>query len=337
MAVAAPSQQATMKAIVHHEYGPPDVLALEDVARPEAADDAVLVRVHAASANPADWHAMAGAPFLARTQNGLRKPKTHLLGTDFAGVVEAVGKNVTGFKEGDEVFGGRTGAFAEYVSVKNAVALKPANISFEQAAAVPIAGITALQGLRDKGQLQSGQKVVINGASGGVGTFAVQIAKALGADVTGVCSTRNVDLVRSLGADRVIDYTQEDFTRSGEHYDLLADIGGGRSWSDLTRVLAPDGKVVMIGGKISNRITGVSLRHLLRLRFASLFGGHKGMFFIAKLNRPDLEFLAELMAVGKVKPVIERRYELDEIAEAMRYVGTRHCRAKLVIDVIGAA
>jgi NADPH:quinone reductase-like Zn-dependent oxidoreductase len=338
MSVVAPAQETTtMKAIVYREYGSPDVLELRDVEKPGATDDSVLVRVHAASANPADWHGMTGSPFLARTTNGLRKPKAGRLGIDFAGTVEAVGKKMAGFKEGDEVFGGRTGAFAEYVSVKNAIAPKPPNITFEEAAAVPVAGVTALQGLRDKGELQPGQKVLINGASGGVGTFAVQIAKALGAEVTGICSTRNVDMVRSLGADRVIDYTQEDFTRGEERYDLLADIGGGRTWSDLTRVLAPEGKVVMIGGPISNRLTGVSVRHLIRLRLTSLFGGHKGTFFIAKLNRPDLEFLAELITAGKVKPVVERRYELGEIAEAMGYVGTKHCRAKLVIDVVGTS
>ncbi len=237
-----------MKAIVHYRYGSPDVLELVDVDKPVPAGDEVLVRVRASSVNPAEWYEMTGL-LVARPQAGLRKPKEPRLGTDFAGVVEAVGSSVEDFKPGDEVFGARTGAFAEYVSVRNAIAPKPANVSFEQAAGVPIAGLTALQGLRDHGQVQSGQKVLINGASGGVGTFAVQIAKAFGAEVTGVCSTGKVDLVRSLGADHVVDYAQEDFTQSGERYDLFLDIAGSRSWSECKRVLKPDSTFVLIGAK----------------------------------------------------------------------------------------
>ncbi len=239
-----------MKAIVLCDYGPPDVLKLEDVEKPVPADDQVLVRVRAASVNPLDWHRMRGTPYVGRAEMGLRKPKNTGLGVDFAGTVESVGRNVTRFRPGDEVFGGRTGAFGQYVTVRQdrAVVPKPANLTFEQAAAVPVAAITALQGLRDVGRLQPGQKVLINGASGGVGTFAVQIAKALGADVTGVCSTRNVELVRSIGADRVVDYTREDFTKSGERYDLILDNVGNHSLSECRRALNPKGRYVMVGG-----------------------------------------------------------------------------------------
>lgn len=230
-----------MKAIVYHKYGSPDVLEFQEIEKPDLADDGVLARVRAASINPADWYAVTGTPYVARIKVGLLKPKSNRLGVDFAGTVEAVGRDVTQFRPGDEVFGGRSGAFAEYVCVRNAVAPKPANVTFEEAAAVPVAALTALQGLRDKGQIQSGQKVLINGASGGVGTFAVQIAKAFGAEVTGVCSTRNVDLVRSIGADHVIDYTREDFTRSDRRYDLMLDVAGSRSWSRVQARTQPAG------------------------------------------------------------------------------------------------
>jgi NADPH:quinone reductase-like Zn-dependent oxidoreductase len=333
MSVTAPTQMTTMKAIVRHTYGSPEVLELREVERPALLDDGVLVRVHAASVNPADWHGMTGTPLLARTQGGLRRPKSEFLGIDFAGTVEAVGKDVTDLREGDEVFGGRSGAFAEYVCVKNAVALKPASATLEEAAAVPVAAITALQGLRDKGKLEPGQKVLINGASGGVGTFAVQIAKALGAEVTGVCSTRNVELVDSLGADHVIDYTQEDFTRRGDRYDLLLDVAGGRSWPECQRVLEPSAMYVMVGGPKPNRLIGVSLRHLARLRLASLRGSRKAVFFIAKLNREDLAFIGELMEAGKVRSVIDRRYDLSELPEAMGYLAEGHARGKIVITI----
>jgi NADPH:quinone reductase-like Zn-dependent oxidoreductase len=335
MTVQAPPQQTTMKAIVYDRYGSPDVLELRDVEKPVAADDEVLVRVHATSVNPVDWHTMTGWPYLVRMMGGLRTPKSKRLGVDFAGTVEAVGKDVTHFQPGDEVFGGRNGAFAEYVCVREerAVAPKPASLTFEQAAAVPVAALTALQGLRDKGQVQPGQKVLINGASGGVGTFAVQIAKALGAEVTGVCSTRNVDLVQSLGADRVIDYTREDFTRSEERYDLMLDVAGGRSWSECSRVLTPEATVVQVGGPKLNRLTGVSLRHLARTRLASMVGSRKVVLFLAKMPKEDLLFLHELLEAGKVTPVVDRRYELSEIAEALAYLGEGHARGKVVVTV----
>src|SRR5712691_2830069 len=263
-----------MKAIVYRTYGSPNVLHLEETATPTPTDDQVLIRVRAASVNPYDWHFMRGKPYIMRMMiGGLRKPKDTRLGVDFAGTVEAVGKNVTRFKPGDEVFGGRTGAFAEYVCVREsrAVALKPANVTFEQAASVPIAGITALQGVRDKGKVQPGQKVLIYGASGGVGTFAVQIAKSMGADVTGVCSTKNLDMVRSLGADHVIDYTKEDFTKGDQRYDVILDNVANHSLSECRRVLNPDGKYVLIGGGGVNegRWLGPGLTHALKAMFLS--------------------------------------------------------------------
>jgi NADPH:quinone reductase-like Zn-dependent oxidoreductase len=320
-----------MKAIVYHKYGSPDVLELREIDRPVVTDDEVLVRIHASSVNPAEWHAMTGL-YIARTQLGLLKPKNTRLGVDFAGVVEAVGGNVKRFRPGDEVFGGRNGAFAEYVCVREdrAVVLKPADVTFEQAAAVPVAALTALQGLRDKGQIQPGQQVLINGASGGVGTFAVQIAKSFGAEVTGVCSTRNVDMVRSLGADHVVDYTQEDFTRSERRYDLLLDIAGSRSWSECKRVLNPKAIFVIVGGPKTNRWIG-PLSHVVKVRLASLRASQKVIFFVAKLNKEDLVVLQELLEAGKVTPVIDRRYELSELPEAMRYLGAGHAQGKVVI------
>jgi NADPH:quinone reductase-like Zn-dependent oxidoreductase len=320
-----------MKAIVHHEYGSPDVLELVDVDKPVPSDEEVLVRVHASSVNPAEWHAVTGL-LVARTRAGLLKPKEPRLGADFAGVVEAVGGNVADFKPGDEVFGGRTGAFAEYVCVRNAIAPKPANVTFEQAAAVPIAALTALQGLRAKGQLQAGQKVLINGASGGVGTFAVQIAKALGAEVTGVCSTRKVEMVRSLGADHVVDYTREDFTRSEARYDLMLDIAGSRSWSEYKRVLKPEATFVLIGSQKSSRLLG-PLSHMIKVRLASLRASQKMTFFIAKLTREDLQVMRGLIEAGKVTPVVERTYPLSETADALRYLGEGHAQGKIVITM----
>jgi len=322
-----------MKAIVYCDYGSPAVLKLEDVEKPTAGDDQVLVRVRAASVNPLDWHVMRGTPRFARFSMGLRKPKEIRLGVDFAGTVEAVGKNVTGFKSGDDVFGARTGAFGEYVSVRadRALVLKPANITFEQAASVPIAAITALQGLRDKAHLQPGQKVLINGASGGVGTFAVQIAKSLGADVTGVCSTKNVDLVRSLGADKVIDYTKEDFTKSEQLYDVILDNVGNHSLLDCRRVLKPQGKYVMVGGPSGQWITPMD-----RAAYAALlskFVNQEMGTFLAKLKKEDLTLLGDLMQAGKVKAVIDRRYKLSEVPEAIRYLEQGHARGKVVITV----
>ena len=271
-----------MKAICYTKYGSPDVLELQDVEKPAPKDDEVLVKVYASSVNPVQWYTMTGL-FLARIGNGLVKPKDTRLGSDFAGVVEAVGKDVTHLKKGDEVFGGRGGAFAEYVCVRDAVTSKPANLTFEQAAAAPTAAISALQGLRDYGQIQAGQKVLINGASGGVGTFAVQIAKAFGAEVTGVCSTKNVDIARSLGADHVIDYTREDFTRNGRRYDLFFDIVGSRSWRECKCVLNPEARFIIVGGPKTNRWIG-PLSHVIKVRLASLGASQKGVFFVAKFN-----------------------------------------------------
>jgi len=316
---------------VYEKYGSTDVLELREVDEPELTDDGVLVRVRAAAINPADWYAMSGL-LVGRVQTGLRRPKSKGIGTDFAGTVEAVGKDVTGFGPGDEVYGARAGALAEYVNVRIGVGRKPANLTFEEAAAVPVAAVTGLQGLRDKGQVRAGQKVLINGASGGVGTFAVQIAKALGAHVTGVCSTRNVETARSLGADRVIDYTQEDFTRSSERHDLMLDIAGSRSWSELKRVLEPDATVVVVGAPKGNRLIG-PLGHIVKLRLASLPGSRKAVFFIAKVDRTNLSVLRELIESGQVKPVIDRRYELGEVADAFRYLGEGHAQGKLVVAI----
>jgi NADPH:quinone reductase-like Zn-dependent oxidoreductase len=321
-----------MKAIVRTTYGPPEVLELGEIDKPVPAEDEVLVRVRATSVNPVDWHTLTGTPYLLRLQEGLRGPKSEQLGVDFAGTVEAVGANVTGVQPGDDVFGGRSGAFAEYVSVRDAVVRKPPNLSVEQAAAVPIAGLTALQGLRDKGGLQSGQKVLINGASGGVGTFAVQIAKALGAEVTGVCSTRNVDQARSLGADRVVDYTQEDVTRSGERYDVLLDIAGNRTWKELTRVLADEATLVLVGGPKTNRWIG-PMGHLANLKLHSLGRSRRVAPFLAKLNKDDLESLGKLLEDGSVTPVVERSYELGETADALSYLGEGHAQGKIVVTV----
>lgn len=322
-----------MKAMVRSSYGKPDVLRLEEVEKPELADDGVLVRVRASSVNRADWYMLTGTPvLLARAQSGLFKPKTRFVGTDFSGIVEAVGKDVSGFRPGDEVFGARSGAFAEYVCVRNGVAHKPANVTFEEAAAVPVAALTALQGLRDKANVKAGQKVLVNGASGGVGTFAVQIAKALGAEVTAVCRSRNVELARSLGADRVIDYTREDFTKSGERYDVLFDVAGSRTWSECKRVLEPEAIVVMAGAPKGGRLLG-PVRHLARKWIASRFGRRKAVFFVAKFNKQDMAVLAELLESGKVKPVVERSYELSECAEALRYMGEGHAQGKVVIAV----
>ena len=322
-----------MKAIVHNTYGSPDVLELQEIDKPDPTDDEVLVRVRAASVNPVDWYSLTGTPYVGRMQMGLRKPKGNSVRIDFAGTVEAVGRDVTEFRPGDEVFG-RSGAFAEYVCVPadEALALKPANLTFEQAAAVPLAALTALQGLRDTGQLQPGGKVLINGASGGVGTFAVQIAKALGAEVTGVCSTRNVDLVRSLGADHVIDYTQEDFTRSDRRYDLMLDLAGSRSWSACRRVLNPQATLVIVGAPKGNRLLG-PLSHMVRVRLAAVRSSQKALFFIAKFNKADMVVLRELLEAGKVTPVIDRRYELSDIADALRYLGEGHAQGKIVLTV----
>jgi NADPH:quinone reductase-like Zn-dependent oxidoreductase len=321
-----------MKAVVHHRYGRPEVLELQDVERPELTDDGVLVRVHAAAINPADWFGVAGRPWIARPMMGLRAPRSPLVGIDFAGTVEAVGKDVTDLSPGDEVFGGQSGSLAEYVCAQKGVATKPANLTFEEAAAVPVAALTALQALRDRGHVGPGARVLINAGSGGVGTFAVQIAKALGAEVTAVCSTKHIELVRSLGADRVVDYTREDFTRGGERYDLVLDIAGSRSWAACRRVLAPGGLVVVVGGSKKNRLLG-PLAHIVRMKLAALRSRQKAVFFVAKVTRPDLVILRELIEAGKVTPVVERRYELSEVADVFRALGEGHLQGKLVVTV----
>jgi NADPH:quinone reductase-like Zn-dependent oxidoreductase len=310
------------------------VLQLQAIEKPAPADDQVLVRVHAAAVNPLDWHYMRGSPYIMRLGTGLGAPKETRLGVDFAGTVEAVGSEVTRYQVGDEVFGGRTGAFAEYVTVgeNRALALKPANLSFEQAAAVPIAAITALQGLRDKGRLKPGQKVLINGASGGVGTFAVQIAKALGAEVTGVCSSRNVDMVRALGADHVIDYTRENFTESGQRYDLILDNVGNHSLRAVRRALVPDGTLVIVGGSSKGNWIG-PLQGPLTAILWSPFVGQNLENFMARLDSQDLSTLADLMRAGKVTPVIDRRFSLSEVPAAIRYLEEGHARGKVIINM----
>src|SRR5438876_10002043 len=337
-----------MKAIVYHSYGPPDVLKCEEIEKPTAGDNEVLIKVRAAAVNPLDL-LFRGTSYMVRIMTGLRKPKETRIGHDVAGQVEAVGRNVTQFKPGDAVFGTCKGAFAEYACApESALVVKPDNVTFEQAASVPIAALTALQGLRlgglglrglglgglgDKGHIQPRQKVLINGASGGVGTFAVQIAKSFGADVTGVCSTRNVDMVRSIGADQVIDYTQEDFTKSGqsydERYDLILDCVGNHSLFAHRRALNPNGVCVVAGAKglwdfLTRALTAPVLSRSVSQKF---------VIFIAKLNKEDLTIMRELMATGKVTPVIDRRYSLSEVPEAIRYLEKRHARGKVVITL----
>jgi NADPH:quinone reductase-like Zn-dependent oxidoreductase len=334
---AAPAQApgaSPMRAVVYSCYGPPDVVKLEELAKPVPANDRMLVRVHAASVNPLDWHYMRGKPYIMRPMAGFGAPKDIRLGVDFAGTVEAVGKDVTRFKPGDEIFGGADGAFAEYVTVRGngSVALKPPNISFEQAAAVPIAAITALQALRDQGKVQPGQKVLINGASGGVGTFAVQIAKVLGADVTGVCSTRNLALVQSIGADHVIDYTREDFTQGSQRYDLIIDNVGSHSASEYRRVLKSNGTLVIVGGSSDGSWLG-GMSGAIAAKLLAPFVSQKIGFFLAKLNHEDLDYLRQLLQDGKITPVIDRRYKLDEAPEAIRYLEAGHARGKVVINV----
>jgi len=316
-----------MKAIVHTKYGPPDVLQLKEVEKPTPKEDEVLVKVYAASVNYSDWVYVRGKPFVARLMgSGLLKPKNMMLGADVAGRVEAVGRNIKQFRPGDDVYGDLSvcgwGGFAEYVAVpERAVALKPANLTFEEAAAVPQAAIVALQGLRDEGQIQPRGKVLINGASGGIGTFAVQIAKSFGAEVTGVCSTRNSDMVRSIGADYVIDYTREDFTQNGQRYDLILDIKAYRSISDYERALSPKGIYVLAGGSVA------------RILQTAMTRNERMVNFQVRPNQKDYVFMTELLKAGKVVPVIDRRYPLSEVAEAVRYYGEGHTRGKVVITV----
>jgi NADPH:quinone reductase-like Zn-dependent oxidoreductase len=329
-----------MKTAIHTEYGPPDVVEIADVEKPVPKDDEVLIEVRAASINPYDWHFLRGVPQLMRLVAGLRKPKDTRLGADVAGLVDSVGRSATRFRPGDAVFGVCRGALAEYVCAsQSALATKPGNITFEQGAAAGIAALTALQALRDKGRVQARQKVLVNGAAGGVGTFAVQIAKAFGAEVTGVCSTGNVELVRSIGADEVIDYTREDFTKGERRYDVILDCVGLHSLPALTRALAPGGTYVGVGGGgihpedfsgaawmaafVGRSITQVFLR---------LFGRRKLTGMLARQNTEDLETLRDLMAAGKVSPVIDRRYPLTEVREAFRYLEQGHARGKVVIS-----
>ena len=332
-----------MKAMVYTKFGPPDVLELTEIEKPTPKEDEVLVKVHAASVNSADWHLLRGEPYIARMQGtlGLRKPKNRVLGCDMAGKVEAVGKNVKMLRPGDEVFGSPFmhgfGAFAECVCVpEDLLAPKPATLSFEQAAAVPLAVSTALQGLRDHGGVEPGHKVLIIGASGGVGTFAVQIAKSFDAEVTGVCSTRNVDMVRSQGADHVIDYTREDFTRSGQKYDLIFDLVGDRSLSDCRCALTSKGALVLIGhhrlGESDGRWIG-PVDRIIKALVLSAFVSEKMASFTVKPNKEDLQFLKQLIEAGTLTPVIDRTYPLSEVPEAIRYLEEGHARGKVVITV----
>lgn len=322
-----------MQAIVYTRYGSPDVLELKEMEKPTPADNEVLINIHAASVNAADWHLIRGEPFLMRFMFGLRKPKYQIPGIDVAGVVEAVGRSVTQFQPGDEVFGDLSssgfGAFAEYVTtVENTIARKPANLTFAQAAAIPVAAVTALQALRDHGHVQAGHKVLITGAAGGVGTFAVQLARAFGAEVTGVCSTKKVDMVRALGANHVIDYTQEDFTRNGQQYDLILDAAAYRSLAAYRRALAPAGRYVMIGGATAHMFQAMLLGPLI-----SLVGKQKMGNMLANPNQADLVVLTELLEAGKITPIIDRHYPLAEVAEAIRYLEAGHARGKVVITM----
>jgi NADPH:quinone reductase-like Zn-dependent oxidoreductase len=327
---------ATMKAAVRRRWGRPhDVVELDEVEKPTPNDDEVLVQVRASSVNRSDYYALGGVAVLMRPMiGGFLRPKDEHVGGDFAGIAEAVGKDVTDVQPGDEVYGARSGAYAEYVSAKAAVARKPANLSFEEAAATPVAGLTALEAVRDHGRLQPGQRVLVNGASGGVGGFAVQIAKALGAGhVTAVCSARNVDRARALGADRVIDYAQEDYTRSGERFDLIVDVAGTHSWRENLRVLVPGGTLVLAGMPSGNRLTG-PMGRLARLWLTSRISrGRRLVFFVCKPNRPNLAALRELIEEGKVRPQVDRVYPLAEVADALEAMGEGHTQGKLVVRI----
>jgi NADPH:quinone reductase-like Zn-dependent oxidoreductase len=323
-----------MNAIQYRCYGPPEVLKLEQVSRPVPDDDALLVRVHAASVNPLDWHFMRGEPYIMRMQAGVGAPKDTRMGVDFAGTVEQVGKSVTRFKPGDQVFGGASGAFGEYVTVRESrgVARMPANVSYEQAAAIPIAAVTALQALRDQGHVKAGHKVLINGASGGVGTFAVQLAKVMGANVTAVCSTRNVEMVASLGADRVYDYKNVDFVAKGDRYDVIIDTVGNRDLRDLQKVLEPGGIAVVVGGPSDGPWLG-ALKGPLKMIFYRPFADGEFKFFLAKLDQQDLQYLASLMEAGRLKSVIDKTYPLAQAPAAVAYLEEGHARGKVIIKV----
>ncbi len=325
-----------MKAIVYQNFGSPDVLECRGIEKPTPADDEVLIKVRAASVNPLDWKLMRGGPFLVRLLIGLGKPKMKRPGVDVAGEVEAVGKNAAQFKPGDHVFGTCAGAFAEYAvsksasGLKSALAIKPETLTFEQAASAPVAALTALQGLRDKGRIRPGQEVLVNGAAGGVGTFAVQIAKSFGANVTGVCSTRNVEMVRSIGADQVIDYSQQNPTKTGRHYDVVLECVGSHSFSEWRRVLNPEGILVGVGAPADVPLSRL-LARLISALVQSLFVRQKIAVFMARMNQQDLTTVAELMATGKITPVIDKCYRLSEAREAFRYVEAGHARGKVII------
>jgi NADPH:quinone reductase-like Zn-dependent oxidoreductase len=323
-----------MKAIRYYKYGSSDVLRLQDVDQPAINDDEVLVRVRAASLNPLDLYYLHGVPYIVRMEVGLTRPKAHGLGFDMAGTVEAVGKNVTSYQPGDEVFGSRPQALAEYLAVREGAAMtrKPASLTFEQAAAVPVSALTALQALRDKANVRAGHKVLVNGAAGGVGSFTVQIAKAFGAEVTGVCSARNADLVASLGADHVVDYAREDFTQSSQRYDALVDIAGSRTLSECRRVLTPSGVLVGVGAPSKGRWIGPMRRYVAMTLVAPVVS-QKMTFFMAEQSRDDLAVLVGLLETGKVTPVIDRTYPLSEVPQALRYLETGHARAKVVITI----
>jgi NADPH:quinone reductase-like Zn-dependent oxidoreductase len=332
-----PAVGERIKVYTYREYGSPDVLRLEEIEKPVPTDDQVLVKVRAASVNPLDWHYMEGTPYIVRPlEFGLFRPKVARLGVDMAGQVEAVGKNVTAFKPGDEVFGQRFGAFGEYVAVRadRALVTKPSGVTFEQAAALPVAAITALQGLRDKGKVQAGQKVLINGASGGVGTFAVQLAKMMGAEVTGVCSGRNIELVKSLGADHVIDYTKEDYTKNGQRYDVMIDNVANHSFLENAGVLNPQGKYVMIGGGgIEDQGFIGPMVLPIKIALIKRFVSQEAGFMVAEVTKTDLSYLADLVQSGKLKVVIDKTYPLRQLPEAMRYLETGRARGKVVVTV----
>lgn len=329
-----------MRAVICRRPGPLEVLEVAEVDRPAVPPDGVLVRVRASSVNPADFFALSRVSHVARTVAARRRPRPDVLGRDFAGTVESVGAAVTDLRPGDDVFGTKIGAFAEFVCVPagGAVVRMPANLTFEEAAGVPVAAVTALQALRDHGRIQPGQRVLVNGASGGVGTFAVQLARVLGGEVTGVCSPGNVDLARSLGADTVIDYTQEDFTRGRRRCDLLLDIAGNRSWAECRRVLAPGATLVVVGGAAHTVFgAGATLRHLAGMRLASVASRQRVVVFITKVTGPDLLVLRDLLETGRIRSVVDRRYALDDAVAALRYLGEGHARGKVAIDVSGGA
>ena len=321
-----------MKAIVYTKYGSPDILELKEMEKPTPKDDEVLIQISAASVNPLDWHIMRGSPFILRVMTGLFKPRITRLGRDVAGKIESVGRNVTLFKKGDEVFGSCTGAFAEYVCVSELkLVLKPDNITFEQAATLNIAALTALQSLRDKGHIKPGQKVLINGASGGVGTFAVQFAKVFNTEVTGVCSTNNIEMVRSIGADHILDYTKEDVTKTGKHYDIFLDCYANRSLLACKRILNSEGIYIAVGGPVYSLIS--ILISSMTAIVLSWFVSQKFVSLLTKINKDDLTFIGELMVSEKVKAVIDRQYKLSEVPEAIRYIEDGHTKGKIVIII----